>query len=292
MDHNAAGRKFKLNRDMAGFHNSARSRAGGPVAEEDIHLALPSAEPLGYYGPLLQLDGVSMGWEKSRPPVVSGVTMDINLASRIGILGRNGTGKSTLINTVAGTLPPLAGEIKRHSNLKIGIFSQHHIEALQEQAGGDAEANGCSMLQERYCITEQEARAHLGKFKLSGRLAVQPLRTLSGGQKARLALALLFFDPPHILLLDEPTNHLDAQTVMALGEALEEFDGGLVLISHDRWLLSSVCHEFYYTTLKGGLKPLEDGVDQYVRMINRSMSREKEAAAARREQQLQGRRTR
>lgn len=270
VEHNNAGHRFKLNRDMGGFHNAARAGVEGPAAEGAVHLHLPAAAPLGYGGPVLQLEAVSMGWRPKGPPVLQGVTLDINPASRIGVLGRNGTGKSTLMATVAGALAPLAGEVKRHRCLRVGVFAQHHIESLAAQAGADAEASGASVLTRRYGVTEHEARAHLAKFELCGRLAVQPLATLSGGQKARLALALLFWEPPHVLLLDEPTNHLDAETVAALREALAHFSGGLLLISHDRWLLGQLCDEFYCTTRKGKLRRLERGVGQYVAMVSKS----------------------
>uniref|UniRef100_A0A061R7P7 Abc transporter n=1 Tax=Tetraselmis sp. GSL018 TaxID=582737 RepID=A0A061R7P7_9CHLO len=270
LEHSAKGGRFKLNRDMAGLHNSARlGSAEAPALDPSVRLELPSAEPLGYHGPVLQLDGVAVGWDAARPPLVSGVTLDIDMASRVGVLGRNGGGKSTLMAAVAGELEPLAGEVRRHHNLRVGYFSQHHADALL--SGSLPGTTPVELAMRRFGAKEQESRAFLAKFGLSGRLAVQPLGTLSGGQKARLSLALLFWSPPHILLLDEPTNHLDVQTVSALGRALDAFDGGLVLISHDRQLLSEVCSEFYSVTRTGRLKYLEDGVDQYVRSVTKRL---------------------
>jgi len=264
------GNKFKLNRDMAGLHNSVRQRAvEGPAVDPTMRLELPSAEPLGYYGPVLQLDSVAVGWEPKGKPLVAGVTLDIDMGSRIGILGRNGGGKSTLLAAVAGELKPLAGEIHRHHNLRVGYFSQHHIDAVM--AACMPGTTPVEFVMTKFGLKEQETRAFLARFGLAGRLAVQPISTLSGGQKARLSLALLFWKPPHILLLDEPTNHLDVQTVAALGAALEDFDGGLVLISHDRQLLKDSCSEFYSVTRTGRLKPLDDGVDQYVRSVTKNL---------------------
>lgn len=270
VEHSAKGGRFKLNRDMAGIHNDMRGGVDAPTLDPAVRLELPSAEPLGYYGPVLQLDAVSVGWDRASPPILTGVTLDVDVGSRIGILGRNGAGKSTLLACLAGELAPLRGQLNRHHNLRLGYFSQHHVEALR--GSSDAESP-VSLMMERFGIArEQEARGHLAKFGLSGRLAVQPLKTLSGGQKARLALAVLFWQPPHILLLDEPTNHLDVMTVRALAQALEEYDGGLVLISHDRQLLSDACTEFYATTPKGRLKSL-DSVDEYIASLRRKMDR-------------------
>jgi ATPase subunit of ABC transporter with duplicated ATPase domains len=269
VEHSGKGTRFKLNRDMTGIHNDMRTAVDMPTLDPAVRLELPSAAPLGYYGSVLQLDNVAVGWNRRAPPIVSGITLDIHVSSRIGILGRNGAGKSTLLACIAGELEPMRGQLQRHHNLKLGYFNQHHVDALQDATG--AAESSVSLMMTRYGIArEQEARAHLARFGLSGRLAVQPLYTLSGGQKARLALALLFWDPPHILLLDEPTNHLDVQTVQALGQALKKFDGGLVLVSHDRHLLAETCNEFYSTTPKGRLKTLES-VEAYIQSLRKKM---------------------
>jgi len=269
VEHSGKGTRFKLNRDMTGIHNDMRTAVDMPTLDPAVRLELPSAAPLGYYGSVLQLDNVAVGWNRRAPPIVSGITLDIHVSSRIGILGRNGAGKSTLLACIAGELEPMRGQLQRHHNLKLGYFNQHHVDALQDATG--AAESSVSLMMTRYGIArEQEARAHLARFGLSGRLAVQPLYTLSGGQKARLALALLFWDPPHILLLDEPTNHLDVQTVQALGHALQKFDGGLLLVSHDRHLLAETCNQFYSTTPKGRLKTLES-VEAYIQSLRKKM---------------------
>lgn len=193
------------------------------------------------------------------------------MASRMGILGRNGGGKSTLLATIAGSIKPLCGQVQRRHNLRIGYFSQHHVGSLLETTLPST--TPCSLMCNRFGIKDQEARAFLARFGLPGRLAVQPIGTLSGGQKVRLCLALMFWQPPHILLLDEVSNHLDAQTISALSTALDGFDGGLVLVSHDRQLLRDTCTEFYSVTKGGKLRHLDGGVDQYVQSVTKRLGR-------------------
>ncbi|KAK3263013.1 hypothetical protein CYMTET_28159 [Cymbomonas tetramitiformis] len=270
LETSAKGTRFKLNRDMAGFHNGTRLQLNAKETDAAVHIDLPNASSLGIYGPLLQAEGIAVGWSPG-VEVLRDVTLDVDMCSRIGIMGRNGGGKSTVLAALAGMLEPLRGEIQKHKNLKIGYFSQHHVELLNE--GWSESASAMTILVERHNIKEQEARAHLGKFGLSGRVAVQPLLTLSGGQTARAALALLFWNPPHILLLDEPTNHLDMETAKALSHALSAFDGGVVLVSHDRQLLNEVCDEFYLTTRKGNWKRLDQGVQQYEDILQSSLNR-------------------
>jgi len=266
----AAARRKKL----AALRQRGEAGAGSAL-EPGLRLSLPAAEPLGYYGPVLQLEDVAVGWDAKAAPVVAGVTMEVDLGSRIGILGRNGGGKSTLLAAIAGAAKPLRGEVRRHHNLRLGYFTQHSVDELL--ATTLPSMSGVDLLSKRFGIKEQEARAFLARFGLGGRLGVQPMGTLSGGQKVRLCLALLFQVPPHILLLDEPTNHLDVQTVDALSAALDDFDGGLVLVSHDRRLLADTCTEFFSVTKAGKLKPLDNGVEQYVASVARSM--EKQARA-------------
>ena len=170
---------------------------------------------------------------------------------RIGILGANGQGKSTLVKTIVGELPPLAGEITQGKGLTIGYFAQQELDVLSP-------ADGPLMHMVRLArdvgpaAREQELRDFLGSFRFVGEMVAQPVGTLSGGEKARLVLAMLVWQRPNLLLLDEPTNHLDLTTREALSMALNEFEGTVMLVSHDRALLREVCDEFWLVAERRG----------------------------------------
>lgn len=175
-------------------------------------------------------------YEGTTRPIFENVTFQVEMGSRIALLGPNGIGKSTFLSVLNSTLEPQAGEIYRHHNLKIGYFAQHHVDALE---------NVLTPLQHMQKLAplakEQELRALLGSFGITGALAVQPIGTLSGGQKSRVVFATISYKRPHILLLDEPTNHLDIGTVIWLEDFLENYGKTLVVVSHDRHFLNSIC---------------------------------------------------
>ncbi len=175
-----------------------------------------------------------------------GVDLRIASGERIGLLGANGQGKSTVIKTIAGTLPARAGTMTTGKGLVIGYFAQHQVDML------DLDASPLLQLQ-RVAIAsrpdgaaprEQELRDYLGGFDFRGEMATAPVAPFSGGEKARLALALIIWTRPNLLLLDEPTNHLDLETREALTMALAQFDGTLILVSHDRALLRATTDRF------------------------------------------------
>lgn len=171
------------------------------------------------------------------------VSCNVDLQSRIGVIGANGAGKSTLVKILLGELEPLEGEVKRNSQARIATFSQHHMDQL------DLSLDSVENLLALYPKTHpQLIRRHLGSFGITGDLALQKVRTLSGGQKSRVALALITWKKPHILMMDEPTNHLDLETIEALIVALRNFPGGVVLISHDQHFLQSIGTEFWGVT--------------------------------------------
>ena len=184
---------------------------------------------------------------------------------RIGILGANGQGKSTFVKTIAGDLAPLAGEIVAGKGLVIGYFAQQELDVLSP-------ADGPLMHMVRLArdvgptAREQELRDFLGSFRFTGEMVQQPVGTLSGGEKARLVLAMLVWQRPNLLLLDEPTNHLDLATREALSMALNEFEGTVMLVSHDRALLREVCDEFWLVSA-GGLQPFDGDLDDYQRWL-------------------------
>lgn len=187
--------------------------------------------------PLLGLREANLGY--THKVVLSAVKLQIMPGARIGLLGPNGTGKSTLIKTLAGQLPLISGYISQGENLAIGYFAQHQLDALDNNASPLLHLQRIAP-QER----EQELRNFLGGFDFKGDRCDEPIINFSGGEKARLALALIAWQKPNILLLDEPTNHLDLEMRHALTMALQDFSGAMILVSHDRHLLTSTTDEF------------------------------------------------
>jgi ATP-binding cassette subfamily F protein 3 len=180
--------------------------------------------------PVLVLEDAAVGYEGR--PVLAGVTLTVQAGARIGLLGRNGAGKTTLVKLLAGKLPALAGERREGRNLRVGYFAQHTLEVLRSDESPLAQL---ARIDPR--AREQALRNYLGGFDFSGDMATAPVAGFSGGEKARLALALIVWQQPNLLLLDEPTNHLDLDMREALALALQEFEGAMVLVSHDRHLL-------------------------------------------------------
>ncbi len=205
--------------------------------------------------PLLRLDKVAAGYGERA--IFSGVGLTLVPGDRIGLLGPNGAGKSTLIKVLAGTLAPLAGKREGAEYLNVGYFAQHQMDQLRPD---DSPLKHLQRLEPR--ATEQELRDYLGGFAFVGDRATQPVAPLSGGEKARLALALLIRRRPNLLLLDEPTNHLDLDMRQALAEALQEFEGALVLVSHDRHLLR-VTSDTLLLVDGGGVVPFDGSIDDY-----------------------------
>jgi ATP-binding cassette subfamily F protein 3 len=183
--------------------------------------------------------------------------MSVQNEQRIGLLGANGQGKSTLIKTLAGTLTPLAGEVKTGKGLQIGYFAQHQVETLRHD---DSPLQHLQRLAPD--TREQELRDFLGGFNFRGDMATSSIAPFSGGEKARLALALIIWRKPNLLLLDEPTNHLDLETRHALTMALAQFDGTLILVSHDRHLLRATTDQFLLVA-GGEVQPFDGDLDDY-----------------------------
>ncbi len=184
--------------------------------------------------PLLRLDNASCGYDKTT--ILNQLNFGILPGDRIGLLGPNGAGKSTLIKLLAGEITPLSGKCDISKGLRIGYFAQHQLEQL------DANRSPLQHLQNmNKQASEKELRNFLGGFAFHGDVTSEPVGPLSGGEKARLVLAMLVYNKPNLLLLDEPTNHLDLEMRHALTMALQEFDGAMVLVSHDRHMLRSAC---------------------------------------------------
>jgi ATP-binding cassette subfamily F protein 3 len=220
-------------------------------------------EPASLPNPMLSFDGLSCGY--GRRPIVSNVSRSVLAGQRIGILGANGQGKSTLVKTIARALPPLSGTLTEGKGLTIGYFAQQELDVLQLD-------DGPLMHMVRLArdvgpaAREQELRDFLGKFRFTGDMVNQAVGSLSGGEKARLVLAMLVWQRPNLLLMDEPTNHLDLTTREALSIALNEFEGTVMLVSHDRALLREVCDEFWLVT-RGGVEPFDGDLDDYQRWL-------------------------
>ena len=212
-------------------------------------------------------------------PVLREVELDVLAGARIGVLGANGQGKSTLVKTLAGVLEPLAGSLHPGEGVVLGYFAQQEMDVLRPDETPMQHLQRLAQAGERPGTT-QDWRDWLGRFQFSGELAAQPVGTMSGGERARLLLALLVWQRPNVLLLDEPTNHLDLPTREALSLALQEFAGAMLLVSHDRALLRAVCDE-YWLVADGGVRPFEGDLDDYQRwVLERARQAAREPAAA------------
>jgi len=222
-------------------------------------------EPLSAPNPLLVMEDVDAGYkieneatgEVTHKTIVNGIKFSLQIGQRIGLLGQNGAGKSTLIKTIAGELMPLTGDATMGKGLNIGYFAQHQVEMLRHD-----ESPLWHLSKIAPTTREQELRNFLGGFNFPGNMVTASIAPFSGGEKARLALALIVWQRPNLLLLDEPTNHLDLETREALTEALAQFEGTLVVVSHDRHLLRATTDEFIIVA-DGKLQPFDGDLDDY-----------------------------
>jgi len=216
-------------------------------------------EPGRFSDPLLNLSHADLGYAEQA--IISDVNISIHPGSRIGLLGANGAGKSTLIKTLAAELTLLRGVFTQGENLNMGYFSQHQLEAL------DLDASPALHLQRLSPkAREQEIRNFLGGFNFHGEMALDSIRHFSGGEKARLALAIVVWQKPNLLLLDEPTNHLDLEMCHALTIALQSFEGAVIVVSHDRHLLRNTVDQFLLIT-GGRAENFEGDLDDYNRWL-------------------------
>lgn len=210
--------------------------------------------PSQYSDPLLGLSNAALGYSE---PLLNKVNLSIHPGSRIGLLGANGAGKSTLMKSLAGTLTPLSGQRHSGEHLHMGYFHQHQLESL------DLNASPLLQLQRlRPDAREQDIRNFLGGFNFKGERAEGSCLHFSGGEKARLALAIIVWQRPNVLLLDEPTNHLDLEMCHALTSALQEFEGAVIVVSHDRHLLRNTVDELLLVD-NGSVSPFDGSLDDY-----------------------------
>ncbi len=256
----------------------------------DADFTFEFKEPANLPNPMLSMSGVSFGYPppadapEGTPPtvIVQNVSRSVLAGQRIGILGANGQGKSTLVKTVARDLAPIGGEVTEGRGLNIGYFAQQELDVLRPadtplehmiRLVKDMTAEGRIAGQ---ATREQDLRSFLGTFNFGGDMVKQAVGSMSGGEKARLVLCMIVWQRPNLLLLDEPTNHLDLATREALAMALNEFEGTVMLVSHDRALLRSVCDEFWMVS-RGGVAPFDGDLDDYQRYLLDEAKRQREA---------------
>ena len=250
-----------------------------------LHVSAPFSfefrDPLKAPDPLLTLEDVDAGYRLEGAPapgntrvVVRGIRFSLRSGQRYGLLGINGAGKSTIMKTLAGELPPLAGTATVNKGLVVGYFAQHQVEMLRHD-----ESPLWNLARVAPGVREQELRNFLGGFNFPGDMATGSIENFSGGEKARLALAMIVWTRPNLLLLDEPTNHLDLETREALTVALAQFEGTLVLVSHDRHLLRATTDQFLIVA-DGELQPFDGDLDDYRDWLFRTKLGEKGAADA------------
>ncbi|KAI1112230.1 P-loop containing nucleoside triphosphate hydrolase protein [Nemania sp. NC0429] len=208
-----------------------------PEAEYSVKFKFPEVEKLS--PPIVQMSGVTFGYSPDNI-LLKNVDLDVQLDSRIGIVGPNGAGKTTVLRLLIGKLSATQGLISQNSRLRIGFFAQHHVDAL------DLTMSAVSFMAKEYPgRSDEEYRRQLGSFGITGTTGLQKMEVLSGGQKSRVAFACLALTQPHILVLDEPSNHLDIEAMDALSEALNEFQGGVLMVSHDVTMLQTVCKSLW-----------------------------------------------
>ncbi|GHC90103.1 ABC transporter ATP-binding protein [Pseudorhodoferax aquiterrae] len=266
----------------------ARMERVAPLLAE-AEFSFEFKEPANLPNPMLALQDASFGYpgaDGAAPTViVRDVSKSVLAGQRIGILGANGQGKSTVVKTIARALAPVAGEITEGKGLNIGYFAQQELDVLRPadnplehmvQLARECTAAGKLAGQS---TREQDLRGFLGGFNFSGDMVKQAVGSMSGGEKARLVLCMLVWQRPNLLLMDEPTNHLDLATREALSIALNEFEGTVMLVSHDRALLRAVCDEFWLVA-RGGVSPFDGDLDDYQRYLLDEAKRQREALKA------------
>ncbi|KAL2863054.1 putative AAA family ATPase GCN20 [Aspergillus lucknowensis] len=241
-----------------------------PESDYVVHFKFPEVEKLS--PPIVQMTDVTFGYSKDKL-LLRNVDLDVQLDSRIGIVGPNGAGKTTVLKLLTGQLEPTSGLMSQHPRLRIGYFAQHHVDAL------DMTTSAVSFMAKTYPgKTDEEYRRHLGAFGITGMTGLQRMELLSGGQKSRVAFACLSLTNPHILVLDEPSNHLDIEGMDALSEALNRFEGGVVMVSHDVTMLQNVCTSLWVCD-NGTVQKFDGTVDAYKKKISAQANEAGVAAA-------------
>lgn len=295
MQVSAKGTRFKLNRDLVGYFLTSREGIEIPPEQRPVVISLPDPPELRFPGSLISLEKASYRYSPRAPLILQDNTLTVGMGDRIGILGLNGAGKSTLIKLLVGESAPTTGTVTTHPRLRLGYYSQHAVEELKAIGRSEQGITSLALLtKEVYgALNEGEIRGLLGTVGLPGRLASDvPIAKLSGGQLVRCQLARLFWKHPQCLILDEVTTHLDYETVTALREALNEWEGAVVLVSHDRWFMRGAIEgqtddigdnddedeeeeeearrrRIVYRLKGGTLTELKDGVEGFSRIVEK-----------------------
>ncbi|KAI5196168.1 ABC transporter domain-containing protein [Aureobasidium subglaciale] len=254
MEVSAKGTRFKLNRDRAGWHDSLRDAIEVPDFDPPPRMSFPiHPSDLRFPGALISLENVCFDYKsgaKTQTPILRDVNLTIHLGDRVGLVGLNGSGKSTLVSLMTAKSTdntsshvPNKGSVAKHTRARIGLYSQQAVEELQDLTSDRPGLTALTHLMEfaNQIVSEQEARGLLSSVGLVGKVTSEvPISLLSGGQKVRLALAKVLWNPPHLLILDEVTTHLDPDTIQALALRLRNYQGAILLITHDRFFMRCV----------------------------------------------------
>ncbi|MCP4732580.1 MAG: ABC-F family ATP-binding cassette domain-containing protein, partial [Bosea sp.] len=241
------------------------------LVTQDVHeISFPKPEKT-LSPPIIALDGVAVGYEPGKP-VLGRVTLRIDTDDRIALLGSNGNGKSTLVKLIAGRLAPFSGQVTRADKLSVGYFAQHQLDEL------DLEGSTYDHIRRLMAdAPESKIRARAGAIGFSGKAADTLVKSLSGGEKARLLLGLATFHAPNMIILDEPTNHLDIDSRAALAEAINDFEGAVIMVSHDRYLIEA-CAERLWVVANNTVTSYDGDLEDYRRFV---LSSDRKADVAR-----------
>ncbi|XP_065061208.1 ATP-binding cassette sub-family F member 3-like [Rhopilema esculentum] len=234
--------------------------------EPEVVLKLPDCDKLN--STVLRFDEVSFSYD-DKNKIFENLDISAVMDSRIAVVGENGSGKTTLLKILLGELEPVGGIRQTHRNLRIGYFSQHHVDSLNMQL------SSLDLFRDRFPgKSDLEYRHQLGCYGVSGELALRPISSLSGGQKSRVAFAVMTMNSPNFFILDEPTNHLDIETVEALGKALNKFKGGVILVSHNEQLIQMIAREVWLVgnrtvkTIEGGFNAYKSALEEEFRRLS------------------------
>ncbi|KAK9479184.1 P-loop containing nucleoside triphosphate hydrolase protein [Lipomyces japonicus] len=230
-----------------------------PEEDQTLTFRFPEVEKLS--PPIIQLENVSFSYDPTKRTILSNVDLSVQLDSRIALVGANGSGKTTLLKVLTGQAEPTKGMVQRNARLRIGYFAQHHVDSM------DLNLSAVAWMAKTWPgKSEEEYRRHLGAFGITGTLGLQKMQLLSGGQKSRVAFACLGLNNPHILVLDEPSNHLDTAGLDALAEAINKFEGGVLLVSHDVTMINRTTRQLWVCD-DGSVTQYHGDIEQYKRDI-------------------------
>jgi len=230
------------------------------LVTQDVHeISFPKPEKT-LSPPIIALDNVSVGYEPGKP-VLNRVTLRMDTDDRIALLGANGNGKSTLVKLIANRLVPFSGQVTRADKLSVGYFAQHQVDELDTE--GSTYDHIRRLMGE---APESKIRARAGAIGFSGKAADTLVKSLSGGEKARLLLGLATFHAPNMIILDEPTNHLDIDSRAALAEAINDFEGAVIMVSHDRYLIEA-CAERLWVVADRTVTSYDGDLEDYRRLV-------------------------